>query len=292
MTKSFKTPLIIVSILLILVAGGLGYREYYFKGKVAKIESEKNELNNIIAEKQKTLDEINLILSDTKTTVEQKESELNNLNGELKDLNKDYKELEKIIETDKELLQKYSKIYFLNENYSPKKVVALDSEYKINPDKEIKIHSQVRRLLEDLIDDAKDDDVEIRVVSGYRSFDEQMGLKTNYVTRYGTGANTFSADQGYSEHQLGTTVDLSNPTLGPSLTTTFDQSKSFAWLQENAYKYGFVLSYPKGNKYYQYEPWHWRFVGKDLARKLHRDNLNFYDMDQRDINEYLGEIFD
>ena len=51
------------------------------------------------------------------------------------------------------------------------------------------------------------------------------------------------------------------------------------------YKYGFAISYPAGNAYYKFEPWHWRYVGVELAAKLHNEAKNFYDLDQRDINE-------
>jgi zinc D-Ala-D-Ala carboxypeptidase len=138
---------------------------------------------------------------------------------------------------------------------------------------------------------AANDGVDLKVVSAYRSFAEQSSLKSTYTMVYGTGANQFSADQGYSEHQLGTTVDLTMPEIG-STFTGFDQSKAFAWLAKNAYKYGFILSYPKNNTYYQYEPWHWRFVGRDLARYLHNQGKNFYDLDQRVIDEYKVSFFD
>jgi hypothetical protein len=51
------------------------------------------------------------------------------------------------------------------------------------------------------------------------------------------------------------------------------------------------MSYPKNNEHYVYEPWHWRFVGKDLARYLYRNNKGLYDLEQRKIDEYLGELF-
>jgi D-alanyl-D-alanine carboxypeptidase len=129
------------------------------------------------------------------------------------------------------------------------------------------------------------------VLSGFRSFDEQNTLKQNYLTQYGTGANTFSADQGYSEHQLGTTVDFTNSTIGENIDA-FESTDEFEWLKRYAYRYGFVMSYPEGNAYYQYEPWHWRFVGKDLARDLHRDEEHFYDLEQREIDSYIAELFD
>ncbi len=109
--------------------------------------------------------------------------------------------------------------------------------------------------------------------------------------QYGAGANTFSADQGYSEHQLGTTVDFSSDEIGGGLTD-FQNTKAFAWLEENAHRYGFTLSYPEANEYYIYEPWHWRFVGQELADDLYDDGKHFYDYDQRTIDEYLISIFD
>ena len=111
---------------------------------------------------------------------------------------------------------------------------------------------------------------------------------------YGTGANAFSADQGYSEHQLGTAVDLTTQKDGNRFSDAsggFDSTDGYTWMTQNAYKYGFVLSYPKGNSYYIYEPWHWRFVGVALATRLHNEGKNFYDLDQREIDGYLGLMF-
>lgn len=221
----------------------------------------------------------------------EKEKEIEELNKDFKRLDKKTDELEKLAKTDKQLLEKYSKVYFLNEHYTPERLKEIDSEYLSDPSKKMQIHAEVLSDLEDMIEDAKRDKITLTVSSGYRSFDTQASLKTGYVVTYGAGtANQFSAEQGYSEHQLGTAVDLTTPGYG--LTTSFEKSEAFKWLTENAYRYGFTLSYPKGNAYYQYEPWHWRFVGKDLARKLHRNNQYFYDMDQREINEYLVDIFD
>ena len=199
-------------------------------------------------------------------------------------------DLEKLSKTDPELLQKYSKVFFLNEHYTPPILKDIDENY-LYDEKELEIHKSVHKFLEDLLEEADDDGLDLLVKSSFRSFGTHTTLKNEYLITYGAGANSFSADQGYSEHQLGTTVDFTTSTTG-SLTTSFELTEEFTWLEENAYKYGFILSYPKGNAYYQYEPWHWRFVGKDLARKLHRNDEYFYDMDQRDINEYLLEIFD
>ncbi|MDP2648876.1 MAG: D-alanyl-D-alanine carboxypeptidase family protein, partial [bacterium] len=95
----------------------------------------------------------------------------------------------------------------------------------------------------------------------------------------------------YSEHQLGTTADFITTGLGGQLDG-FGDTAAYQWLLGNAYRYGFVLSYPKDNGFYIYEPWHWRFVGVKLATYLHNNNMNFYEMDQRDIDAYLADIFD
>jgi D-alanyl-D-alanine carboxypeptidase len=200
--------------------------------------------------------------------------------------------LEKLSKTDPELLQKYSKVYFLNEHYTPSDLTVIDSKYDFPNDREVAVHADMWPFLEDLLDDAWDDGEEIYVLSGYRSFDEQNALKGQYTVQYGAGsANSFSADQGYSEHQLGTTVDFTTKEIGPGLTG-FDTTSAYQWLRKNAYKYGFIMSYPEGNEHYIFEPWHWRFVGKDLARYLERRDTTFYNLDQRRIDEYLVELFD
>jgi LAS superfamily LD-carboxypeptidase LdcB len=211
--------------------------------------------------------------------------------AEVGQLSGSVKTLEKLTTTDPELLQKYSKVYFLNEHYKPADLATLNEKYDLINGKEVTIHSEVRPFLHELLESAERDDVDLMVLSGYRSYVEQESLKGAYTVRYGTGANQFSADQGYSEHQLGTAVDFTTTVDGENLAK-FVESSAFAWLNENAYRYGFILSYPQDNAYYQYEPWHWRFVGKDLAKYLHTKNAHFYDLEQREIDAYIPTLFD
>ena len=201
-------------------------------------------------------------------------------------------DLDKLSKTDEELLQKYSKVYFLNEHYVPEKLADIEKKYLYNEDNAKQMHAKVEPYLSDMLEDALQDGVKIWIVSSYRSFYEQGYLKGSYTITYGSGANAFSADQGYSEHQLGTTFDFTTEGMSGGLSSAFENTPAFAWLQENAHKYGFTLSYPKNNAYYVYEPWHWRFVGEDLAEDLHEDNAHFYDWDQRKIDTYLIKIFD
>lgn len=202
-------------------------------------------------------------------------------------------ELEKLTKADPKLLQKYSKVFFLNEHYEPERLSEIPKAYLYSEDQTQRIHTQVLPSLKKMLDDAKEDGIEIYVKSAFRSFEEQRATKSSYTVQYGAGtANQFSADQGYSEHQLGTTVDLITTGMNGALTTAFETTPAFTWLSLNAYKYGFVISYPKGNAYYIYEPWHWRFVGEDLAKDLKDDGKYFYDLEQRKIDEYLAEMFD
>ena len=112
----------------------------------------------------------------------------------------------------------------------------------------------------------------LAVRSAFRSYDYQKRLFNSYVRTYGfEKAAKFSARPGHSEHQLGTTVDFS---VGPGvpLSTRFGDSPSGKWLARNGWKYGFIMSYPKGKRTascYGYEPWHWRYFGRGLARKIH-----------------------
>ncbi len=200
--------------------------------------------------------------------------------------------LQKLSKTDPQLLAKYSKVFFLSENYAPARLTEVPQAYKYSEGKTVNFLTEAWPYLQRMIDDAGKAGVKLYVSSAYRSFDEQSALKKDYKVTYGSGtANQFSADQGYSEHQLGTAVDLITTGLGGQLDG-FDGTAAYSWLLANAYRYGFVLSYPKDNKYYVFEPWHWRFVGVKLATYLHNEHFNYYDLEQRKIDEYLVSIFD
>lgn len=199
---------------------------------------------------------------------------------------------EKLNMLDPELLKKYSKVYFLNEHYEPPALADVDPIYVNGTGRTMQVHADIWPYLEDMLEDSTDEGLGLLVTSAYRSFKTQEALKQGYKVTYGAGtANQFSADQGYSEHQLGTTVDLTTKKT-KNLSSVFDTTPEYKWLTQHAHEYGFVLSYPKGNKYYIYEPWHWRFVGIALASALHEEKKTLYEMDQRDIDEYLVTIFD
>ncbi len=199
--------------------------------------------------------------------------------------------LDKLRKTDKELLIKYSKVFFLNENYVPANLALIDTQYLSDKNKPLQFQNQAYPFLVELMTTAAKQGADLKVLSAYRSFGTQSSLKNGYKVTYGSGANQFSADQGYSEHQLGTTLDFTTSKIGSTLTG-FDKTDSYTWLKDHAHQWGFTLSYPENNNYYVFEPWHWRFVGVELATRLHTEGKHFYDLDQREIDKYLIKIFD
>lgn len=300
-----KQPLYIVGGVAGLFAVGCGVLGYLYyslseahQAHIARAETTETELRTElatttaqldaattrIAELTGTLDETEEDLRDEKNRNEEFEDQINEIAGTVGDL-------DKLSKTDEELLQKYSKVYFLNEHYVPSDLEEIDDEYKYDESRRHQLHEKAISFFEDMLEDAKEDGIELWVTSAYRSFEYQSQLKGAYTVTYGSGANTFSADQGFSEHQLGTTVDFTTRGLGGGLNG-FGNTAAFEWLVANAHKYGFVLSYPEDNAYYVYEPWHWRFVGTELAEDLRDANAHFYDWDQRKIDQYLLHIFD
>lgn len=282
-----KTHLLIAGAI-ILIFAGFAYAEY----KYSLLKNKNSELELSLENAQKELAQSKDENTNLNTSLSSEKNRNDAFQEQIGEISSTVGVLEKIKNTDKELLQKYSKVYFLNENYLPSKLTKIDTKYLFNKTKETYIHERVWPHLQDMLEAGTRADINIKIISAYRSFGDQSSLKSTYKTLYGSGANTFSADQGYSEHQLGTTVDLDRESSTGALVTSFETTKTFEWLTLNAYKYGFVLSYPKGNKYYQYEPWHWRFVGLELAKKLHEDGKYFYEMDQREIFTYLANFFD
>lgn len=198
--------------------------------------------------------------------------------------------LDTLSKIDPELLQKYSKVFFLNEHYSPPLLSMIEPLYVYDKNRSLQFLTPSYSFLSKMLQSAEIAGLHLKIGSSYRSFGTQAALKAQYKVTYGSGANSFSADQGYSEHQLGTTIDFTTDSLHGELEG-FDGTPEYNWLVQNAHTYGFVLSYPKTNKYYIYEPWHWRFVGVDLAMRLHREGKYFYDLDQRVIDSYLAVIF-
>jgi LAS superfamily LD-carboxypeptidase LdcB len=294
--------LLVLSLINLGIIGYFGYQNYQLEKDKLALQSEllqtKDNFASAIKNLQSIIDSVQLQLSETRTERDDfglkyllEKEKINSLSSQISGIQGTVGNLEKLSKTDPELLKKYSKIYFLNENYIPKNFIKIDPKYTYYPKDDYLFFTDVWSFLEDLLISTEISNVDIKIISAYRSFNTQSDLKSSYKIIYGSGANQFSADQGYSEHQLGTTIDFTTSEVEASYSG-FEKTLTYQWLLNNAYKYGFILSYPENNKYYQFEPWHWRFVGRALANKLHEENKNFYDLDQREIDQYLISFFD
>ena len=126
-------------------------------------------------------------------------------------------------------------------------------------------------------DDAKAQGLELKMSSGYRSFDCQADIFYYYVKKDGLdSADTYSARAGHSEHQSGLCFDLN------SITDEFTNTAEGKWVDKNCYKYGFCIRFPKDKDIYtgyKYESWHLRYVGVELAEKLY-NNGNWISLEE------------
>jgi LAS superfamily LD-carboxypeptidase LdcB len=286
---------LLTSIAATLVILGILYGAYRY----SQLRKQNDVLRQNVAELGKEVSSLELslminraILASTTQALQAEQKKNGMFESQISQLSGTVSILHKLSATDPQLLKKYSKVYFLNENYAPASLSAIDSQYLFKKDKPEYVLSGIRPPLEALLASAGRDGVKLQIASAYRTFYEQASLKLGYKITYGAGtANQFSAEQGYSEHQLGTAVDFATPEVKDTFSK-FATTAAYKWLLNNAHRFGFILSYPKDNIYYQFEPWHWRYIGVSLATILHTNNEYFYNLSQRDIDPYLISFFD
>lgn len=147
------------------------------------------------------------------------------------------------------------------------------------------IYSGILSSLTEMMKDAEKDGVSLMITSGYRTPEVQKYIFEYWLKTEGERAFNEVAKPGESEHQLGTTLDFTDESIKyEAVSEDFANSEGGKWLVDNAHKYGFVMSYPEDKEDvtgYKFEPWHWRFVGKEIAAKLHKKNLTFSEFDYK-----------
>ena len=167
-------------------------------------------------------------------------------------------------------------IYKLPRTYAPRHLVStaeagLDGGHRVRPLVIDDLRAMARA--------ARAADAPLYVLSGYRSYQRQKELFRAEVERYGREqALKQVARPGHSEHQLGTTLDFRSATSTrmPWNYRNWANTPAGGWLAANAHRFGFVMSYPKGRASvtcYMYEPWHYRYVGRELAADIHASGL-------------------
>ena len=166
------------------------------------------------------------------------------------------------------LVNKYNK---LPKQIDYEDLVVVEKPYSDNGKR--KLRQVAYDHMKEMIDAAKLDNIKLFVVSGYRTEKQQKSLFNNNVKKNGLEhALLYSAKQNYSEHQLGLAADLNR------VNVKFENTKEYTWLKENSYKYGFIERYPKNKEFitgYGYEPWHYRYLGVDIATKIFEQNITY-----------------
>ena len=138
--------------------------------------------------------------------------------------------------------------------------------------REVRLHSDAAAALVSLLADARGTGVRIIPISGFRSIEYQAGLYQKAIVKYGSEevARGWVARPGFSEHHTGLAIDLGDcESPACDVATPFEETAAFRWLQKNADRFGFEMSYPRNNATgINYEPWHWRFVGTSAAKQI------------------------
>ena len=167
------------------------------------------------------------------------------------------------------LLNKYN---LVSKSYKPKNLVQVSTEYA---KENILLTEETKNQFILMAEAAKKENLTLYAISGYRDYTYQENLYNNYYSIDGNKANEYSSKPGHSEHHTGLAIDISNKTTSYE---EFDKTEEFKWMQENAHKYGFILRYPEdktNETLYQYEPWHYRYVGIKISTYIKKHNISF-----------------
>lgn len=190
----------------------------------------------------------------------------------------DTKEAQRL-NTETILVNKYN---YLKDDYVPNNLENISTSYALT---NMKLVNYAKDAFESLSKEAKKENLSIIAMSTYRSYNYQVNLYNRYVKEDGKeAADTYSGRPGHSEHQTGLAVDVFN---NKETYTNFEKTEEFKWMQEHAHEYGFILRFPKDKEKetgYQYESWHYRYVGKDIATYIKKHNISFEEYCTTKIN--------
>ncbi|WP_102274898.1 M15 family metallopeptidase [Cytobacillus massiliigabonensis] len=181
-----------------------------------------------------------------------------------------------------------NKEFSLPDGYTPEDLVRPNVLFSFgNQDIEkAYMRKEAAKALETMFAEAKKQGIHLFAVSGYRSYDRQTQVYSAEINKYGAEkAAKAVAVPGTSEHQTGLTMDLSSQSAKFELSEQFGETAEGKWIAANAHHYGFILRYPKGKEGitgYKYEPWHFRFVGKEAAAIIYKNGWT--------LEEYFGTV--
>ncbi len=159
----------------------------------------------------------------------------------------------------------------LPSGFSAKNLVAVDRKYSKGSG--FLLNSEAYENYRQMYTAAANERRYLKIVSAYRTEAYQRNLYNSYLRNNGLSyAAAYSAQPGYSEHQTGLAIDIN------SVYTSFEKSAEYTWLKNHAHEYGFIERYKKGREYitgYAYEPWHYRYVGKEAAAIIREKDITY-----------------
>src|ERR1035437_2160355 len=214
-SKSFWTSIIPAGIVFLVLGGFLGFEFMQISALTKNVGSLSTELaSTTVALSQNTQElsqnitdlrtqsvGLSNTLSSTQQNIDAVTTQVSGVEQNVGSISGAVGTLQKLAQIDPELLKKYSKVYFLNENYTPAHLTLIPTDYLYSSSRSEQFLTEAWPYVKSLFDTAKAGGVILYVESAYRSFAEQQSLKSLYTITYGAGtANSFSADQGYSEH--------------------------------------------------------------------------------------------
>ncbi len=173
----------------------------------------------------------------------------------------------------------------LPSSYVPADLVVPDVALRLGSGSpEMHVRAEAAAAMKQLFAGAAQSGLQLKLASGYRSYSLQKTLYNGYVASSGQAyADASSARPGHSEHQTGLAADLEPASRNCEIQQCFGTTAEGKWLAANAYKYGFIIRYQEGKDNltgYEYEPWHVRYIGTDLATKVYKSG--------KTLEQYFG----
>lgn len=172
-----------------------------------------------------------------------------------------------------------NKFNSLSEGYIPDDLVTVSVPTILENPEVNQLREVADNALTSMFSAAEEENLFLFARSGFRSFNTQVHLFNGYAEKHGEeAANTYSAKPGFSEHQTGLVMDVTSESVQFQLTEQFGSTAEGKWIAENAHKFGFIIRYPYGKEEitgYVYEPWHLRYLGKEVAEAVYNSNVTY-----------------
>lgn len=172
-----------------------------------------------------------------------------------------------------------NKFNSLSEDYIPSDLVTVSVPTILENPEVNQLREVADHALTSMFATAEEENLFLFARSGFRSYNTQVHLFNGYAEKHGEeAANTYSAKPGFSEHQTGLVMDVTSESVQFQLTEQFGDTPEGKWIAEHAHQFGFIIRYPQGKEDitgYIYEPWHLRYVGKDVATAIYESKLTY-----------------